>query len=408
MSIEKFIALRYLTTRRKPFFVSFLIYISVIGIALGVFSIVFILGIMKGFQRDFQSKILGFTSPLTVTFRQRLDPELTGKIKALPFVDNVYPMIEGEMVVKTQEGGVAGVRIRGIDPMTHPLFQRFDFFYGDEMDQRDLFSEKDELPGILVGEELASDLQVHPNFFDEVTLVFPLGDIGPTGEMVPSMRRFRVIGLFKTGFYEYDHKAVLIHYDEARKLFQDFIPPLLSVEMNDIYKADEVAQNIQSFLPPEIGEVKTWQEQNQKLFGALKLERMGMLILLSMIILLSAMTLFGLLSIVTTEKTKDMAILQAHGVTASKVLRIFLYKGGILGVLGAFLGILVAVILGVILYFYPIPLPPSYYVEFLPIELNVWHILSVAVMTHLVCLLAILYLSYRASKGSVIDLLRYE
>jgi lipoprotein-releasing system permease protein len=405
MAINRFIALRYLTTRQKPFFVSFLLWISVIGVALGTFALVFVLSIMKGFQQDFQQKILGFNAPITL--ESKVAPQQLAKsLQAISSITSISPVIEGEMIIKTEEGSVAGIKVRGIEAEDSPIFSQFDFFYGEEWDHKNLAHHNDQLPGVIIGQELAADLQIHPDFFDEITLTFPLGDVGPTGELMPRTRRFRVIGLFKTGFYEYDNKVALIDFRAARKLLGSLGHSTMAIGIDNIHHADQVASEIRR----EMGDVflSTWQEQHQKLFAALKLERLGMLILLSMIILLSAMTLFGLISIVTTEKAKDMAVLQVHGVTPASVRKIFLFQGGVLGVLGTFIGIVLALILEGLLYYYPIQLPPSYYVEFLPIAFSATFTIGVALLAPLVCLLAALYPAYQVAQRGVVEVLHYE
>ena len=408
MRLTTFIAFRYLSLRNKPFFVSFLIWISVIGIAVGTFALIFAMAIMNGFQQDFQSKILGFTAPLSITLDQTPKGEWLDRIRSHPRVTGVRPVISGELVIQTAEGGVVGAKLRGIQGHDHPMFAQFDFFYGEGWNEKDLPAGEDHLPGILLGLELATDLQVHPDFFDEVQLIFPLGDVGPTGELLPTVKRFRVIGIFQTGFYEYDHKGAFIDYREAEKIFQDYVPREVDIDIEDIYRAETVATELRALVPVSTVKIRTWQEQNKKLFGALKLERIGMVLLLSMIIFLSALTLLGLLSIVTTEKTKDVAVLRTLGVTVAEIRRVFLWEGGILGGVGTSVGVVLGIIATLILQVYPIRLPPSYYVEILPVNLDLWHVLLVTGFGPLVCLLAVFYPSWQAAKRQIVEILRYE
>ena len=216
MQPEWTIARRHLTSPLSPFSVKLLKWIGLIGVAIGVFSLVVVLSVMHGFEKKFEEKILGFQAHLTLTAPAEAEtqlPLLTDLTKKTGVV-TAESWLEGELVIQSSFGTAAGAKVRGLQEPVETM-RAVEQLHLPTPRQGRLHAEGKELPGIILGTELAASLEVHPDFKDEVKLVFPFGDVSPTGEILPRVRRFLVTGLFESGFYEYDHKYAFIDYAMA-------------------------------------------------------------------------------------------------------------------------------------------------------------------------------------------------
>lgn len=401
MPFEFTIARRYLSSRGKPLFVSFLLYISLLAVATGVFALIFVLSVMNGFENDFRQRILGFRSPITVSYpsgeeRNGPDPDDDEKIKKLdPRIKRTSFFVEGEAVVQSESGGTMGVRVRGL-PET-PREERFGKIYETApLENQHIF----------FGEELAATLHVHPDFEEKIRLIFPLGDVGPTGDLIPRIRSFSLTGIFRSGFYEFDSKYVLIPYEEALRLFGGEARSGIEIGLEPFDATDQIVKKIQKNFPSL--EVQSWQSQNPKLFAALKLEKLGMMLLLSALLLIASFNIFGLSSLVVMEKKKDMAILRSVGFTQKRLRRIFLSNAAGIGMLGTLMGGLLSLVVILTLKIYPLRLPATYYLQYLPILVNPAEVFAVLAGVPILSVLAAFYPAYQASKPSPVEVLRYE
>ena len=399
MKSEIFIARRYLSTKHKPLFSSFLLFICLLAVTTGVFALIFVLSVMNGFEHDFQKRILGFKAPIVVSSQSGED--LSARIKILSQMDShiqrVSAFIEGEAVIQSESGANLGIRIRGISEA--PTKERLGELYESEP-----FSAK----GILLGEELASSLRVHPDFFEKIRLIFPFGEIGPSGDFIPRVHSLTLSGVFRSGFYDYDSKYALVDYDEASRLFggegrtglEVWVEPFESVEV------------VKHVLEQKIGSsdivVQTWRDQNPKLFSAMKLEKIGMFLLLSMLLVIASFNIFGLTSLSVLDKAKDMAILRSVGLTAKKVRRIFLAEAAGIGLVGAFLGGTAGIVTSWLLQRYPIRLPSSYYLQHLPVRMDPKEVLFVMTLAPVLTALSAFYPAWQASRKQPVEVLRYE
>uniref|UniRef100_A0A832EIW7 Lipoprotein-releasing ABC transporter permease subunit n=1 Tax=Desulfacinum infernum TaxID=35837 RepID=A0A832EIW7_9BACT len=415
MHFELFVSLRYLLAKRRHAFISLITLISVAGVAVGVMALIVVLAVMNGFQHDLRDRILGVTSHAVIghfqgtfgTYREVLkDIEAEeGVAAATPFVLTQVMMNSGK--------AISGAILRGIDPESAPRVTRLEqsllqgtlpSLLGPPSEASP--SERPS-PGIIVGVELAARLGV--NVDDYVTLVSPTGQTTPAGR-VPKSQLFRVVGLFKSGMYEYDNTLAYVHVRDAQRLLGigDAVNGI-EVKVVDIYAAAQVAEKLQKKLGYPYW-VRDWMQMNHNLFSALKLEKVVMFIILTLIILVAAFNIVSSLIMMVMEKTKDIAILKAMGATTHKVRRIFVFEGLLIGVVGTFLGLAGGFGLCELLKRYQfIELPRDvYYISTLPVRMEPLDVVIIACAAVAICLAATFYPSKQAAKLHPAEALRYE
>ncbi len=398
MKFETFISRRFLSSHRKSFFLRFLLFISRFAVATGVFALIFVLAIMNGFENDFRRKVLSFHAPMVVTGEKGEGLiDWTDKLRQSDSrIRRVIPFVEGEAVAQSGSGGTVGVRVRGISET--PTKTRLGELYESES-----FTEK----GLLMGDELASTLRVHPDFSEEIKLIFPFGEMSPTGELLPTVRTLTLTGICHAGYYDYDSKSVVLSYEEAMRLFGDEGRKGLEVWIEPVDAAESVKKVLEKVLANR-GRVATWKDQNPKLFAAMKLEKIGMFLLLTALLLISSFNIFGLTSLAVMDKVKEMAVLRSIGLTARRVRKIFLLKAARIGVVGAAIGGGLGLLTVFLLQRYPVRLPTTYYLEHLPVHLDLQDVFLVLLLVPLLTVLAALYPAIQAAKPSPVEVLRYE
>lgn len=426
MSFESFIGLRYLKSKRKQTFISVITVISVTGIVVGVMALIIVLSVMTGFEEDLKEKILGVTSHVVVA-------EYGGTMSDSKIVEDTASGVRGvigatsftynQAMVSVPEtrygsGGVSGVVVRGVDPMTAGdvtvLPKRI--IDGDFDGLKISFgNEEGKLPGLLIGRELA--LSVGARVGDELNIISPSGTTtGISG--VPHMAKFQVVGIFQFGMYEYDSSLAFMSVENSQKFFQ-MGNQVTGVELKveDIYKAEEIAEELTNILSSPYY-TRTWMDMNRNLFSALKLEKTAMFIILSLIIIVAALNIISTLIMVVMEKGKDIAILKSLGATQKSIMKIFMLEGIVIGffgtLLGTFLGVLVAVNLGDIVssiedkFDFKVLPPEVYYLDRLPSEVDPIAVVLIAGVSLGISFLATIYPSWQASKHNPVDGLRYE
>jgi lipoprotein-releasing system permease protein len=416
MRYEWFIGLRYLKAKRKQTFISIITIISIVGVAVGVMTLIVVLAVMSGFEKTLKEKILGTQAHLVVlkANQQGMDhyeeilkqvQDVKGVVSAAPFIFN--------QVMLSSESSVSGVVIKGIDP--DRVGEVTELAHNMKAGRlQDLKGESDS-PGIILGAELAKHLGVTLN--DAIQVVSPLGTMTPMG-MMPKMKRFRAIGIFYSGMYEYDNTMAYISLESAQKFFgMGARVTGIEIKTNDIYKVKEIGKEIRQKLGFPFW-TKDWMEMNRNLFSALKLEKIAMFIILVLIVLVAALNIISTLIMVVMEKNKDIAILKSMGTPSKGILRIFIIEGGIIGVvgtaLGTILGLGIALNLDKIVGFlenrfgFKIFSPDIYYIEKFPSQVNPMDVGLIIMTAILISLLATLYPSWRASKLDPAEALRYE
>jgi lipoprotein-releasing system permease protein len=418
MRYEWFIGLRYLKAKRKQTFISIITIISIVGVMVGVLALIVVLAVMSGFEKTLKEKILGTQAHLVLlkASQEGMDhyeealkkvQEVKGVVSAAPFIFN--------QVMLSSESNVSGGVIKGIDPDREGKVTELarNMKSGRLQDLKKVGGS--DLPGIILGAELAKSLGVSLN--DAIQVISPLGTITPMG-MMPKMKRFRVEGIFYSGMYEFDSTFAYISIESAQRFFNmDSRVTGLEIKTNDIYKVKKIGKEIRQKLGFPFW-TKDWMEMNRNLFSALKLEKIIMFIILVLIVLVAAFNIISTLIMVVMEKSKDIAILKSMGAPSKGILRIFVIEGGVIGVVGTVLGTIVG--LGMAfnldklveflenLFGFKILSPEIYYIEKFPSQVNPMDVALIIITAILISLLATLYPAWRASKFDPAEALRYE
>ena len=409
MSFEFFVARRYLFSHRKQAFIYVISLMSIIGVALGVAALVVVLGVYNGLTTDMRDKILGANahgivlSYIPDAFGK--NPGLRDEILRTPGVTGATPFIYTEVMLSSGDG-VKGLMLRGVDPRTAPGV--LSMLKAIKKGSINGLETGDGTPGIIIGEELAKHIGL--GMGSRVNLLSPSGEKTTAG-FQPRIRPFEVAGIFKTGMYEYDSSLAFVTLDAARELL-GLDPGFLSgieITVDDVYRADEITKE----LTDNIGNpfyARSWMDMNANLFAALKLEKIGMFILLIMVVLIGSFSIVATLVMLVMEKTRDIAVMMSMGATRKMIRRIFMYQGTMIGFVGTMLGYALGLTVGYLLKRYQfIKLPENVYtLDHLPIIITVPDVLIIGGAAMLLCFLSTLYPARQASRLKPADALRYE
>lgn len=409
MSFELFVALRYLFSRQKQTFIYIISLMSIAGVALGVGALVIVLGVYNGMTTDIREKILGANAHGIVmsSIPAALDDheELLEKVRQSPGVTGATPFLYTEVMLSSPHG-VKGLVLRGIDPKSAPdVLQILSHLV--EGSALSLETQTDP-PGLIIGQELAKRLGL--GLYSRVNLLTASGQKTTTG-FSPRIRPFMVVGVFKTGMYEYDSSLGFVSLGAAQDVLGLPAGRITGIELtvSDVYKADSIADK----LTKELGSpyyVRHWMEMNANLFAALQLEKVGMFILLTMVVLIGSFSIVTTLIMMVMEKTRDIAILMSMGATRGMIRRIFMLQGTIIGAIGTAFGYVLGISLALLLKRYQfIKLPQGVYtLDHLPVILTWSDCLIVGGAAMLLCFLATIYPARQAASLEPADALRYE
>ncbi len=406
MAFELFIAGKYLKAKRKEGFISLITFLSVAGVTVGVMALVVVIAVMSGAETDFRKRILGLEPHILVmNYSGKFNnySDILSNITAKNQIHGASPILFAQAMIRTKHS-FSGVMVRGIDPESgFSLVKGF----GPEKLNKLLTSglNDKELPGIILGRELANSIGVIKG--DKIILMSPNGFISPVGH-IPSMKRFIVKETFDSGMYEYDSALAYIHLNQAQKLAgaKDKISAI-GIWLDDVFNVKPVKDELSGILSYPFY-LRDWMEINKSLFSALKLEKTAMFIILTLIILVAAFNIASALIMMVMEKTKDIAVLKAMGATNKTIRKIFIIKGMIIGLVGTIIGTLSGVLICFFLKKYDfIQLPDAYPFSTLPVQLESFDVMLIAVSAIFICFLSTLYPSYKASKMDPVEALRY-
>ncbi len=402
---ERFIAYRYMRVRAQEIFIKLITWLSVGGVAIGVMALIVVLSVMGGFENDLRGKILGANPHVKVT-AQEGDlfgaEELAKKAAAVEGVASARPYVEKKMMISTKKRA-RGILLRGVEPGESGLDAIDSALARASIVQ----SGEGEPPGILVGDELARNMGLLRG--DRVRVFSPGGSATVAG-FVPRFRVYRVAGTFVTGMYEYDSNWAVIDLGEAR----DFLRmgegvSGVDVRLNDPSEPAVAAAQIRG-LAGEKNLVRDWTQMNSSLFGAMKLEKIAMFVILGLIIVVAAFNIASTLIMVVMDKTREIGILKSMGADRNGILKIFMLKGTMIGAIGTAIG----VALGLALCFLIketniLGLPVDvFYVSTVPVEIKASTVVLIAASSVLICLLATLYPAWQASRLDPVETIRYE
>ncbi len=410
MFYEFFIGFRYLLSRKHNALLSMITVISMGGVALGVTALTVVLSVVSGFEEDFQKKILGNNSPL-ILFKLSGSmthyKELVETLEKIDFVKAASPFLYSEVLLHSDSGRSAGVVIYGIDPdkISQVTSLSRDMTDGElsKLNRR-----KGELPGIVVGYQIAEhNLYLFPGA--TVDIVSPSGELTPFG-FGPKVRRFEVVGIFKSGLYEYDAKSSYINLEDAQRFFgRPSEVSGIQINVKELSKAREVAKNIQATLGQGYY-VRHWMELNEDLFNAFKLEKTTFFVVLTMIVLVASFNIVGTLTLLVLTKGREISILKAMGATKGSIAKIFMVSGTLIGLCGIFVGVGLGYSLCVLLKKYiRFPLNADVYqIDTLPVQMHMGEFLLVGFCALAISFLATLYPALRAASLDPVEGLRYE
>ena len=427
---EIYIGLRYLRAKRRQRTISLNTFVSVAGITLGVAALIGTLGIMTGFKEDLQAKILGTTSHIVVQDRTKDGmagyDALVGQVETVPHVVAATPFVLRQVLL-TSQSGVQGIVLRGIDPakevrvtelgknikagrlsdltMSAPA-PAADKAVADTTTNPDPKTPVTSAhPGIVLGKELS--LRLGAFVGDNVNVVSPVGPVSAIG-MVPKIRVFTVVAVFESGMFEYDSSLAYIGLEESQKFFNmTHAVTGIEVKVDEIFQAAEIARDIER----EIGFpywARDWMQLNRNLFSALKLEKTMMFLLLVLITLVASFNIVSTLTMIVTEKQREIAILKAMGATRQAIMRIFMLNGLIIGLTGTVIGIPLGYTFLWLIENYWTFDQTVYYISHIPVHVQAVDVVLVSVSAILISFAATLYPSYQAAKLDPAAALRYE
>lgn len=403
--------------KRKSTFISIITFISTAGVTLGVMALIVVLAVMTGFEHDLKEKILGTNAHVVVIrngapmedYQQTMEQlkGMKGVVSATPFIYNQVMLSSGK--------NVSGVVLRGIDVQSDRLVTRLSssIVEGnmDSLDPKD----KDALPGLLVGKELARHLHLFVG--DKINVISPMGNITPLG-MMPKLKPFRVTGIFNTGMFEYDSTLAYVSLEQAQSFF-DLGDTVTGIQLKaeDVYHTNELARTINRTLGPNYY-ARDWMQMNHNILFALKTEKVVMFIILTLIVLVAAFGIASTLFMVVMEKTRDIAILKSMGATGASIMKIFVLEGLIIGVIGTVLGVISGLLIALNLEpiinvvqkvtgqnFFS---KDIYYLDHFPSQIIPADVVLISVTAIFISFIATLYPSWQASRMLPAEAIRYE
>lgn len=407
---EAFIARRYLKAKRKQSFISIITVLSIAGVAVGVMALVVVIAVMTGAELDFRKRILGFQSHITVMRSGGRFSDhgfVSDVVRKIDGVKEVSPYVSSQVLLRSAYG-VSGASVRGIHPdVSAKVIEGYDAQTLKETLKKPQTLSPDDIfvPPIILGKDLAMNMGVDEG--DIIYLISPKGMISPVGP-VPSMRKFKVAGLFKSGMYEYDGFFAYLHIDDASKALRmgDTVSGL-DVWVDDIYNVEKMRTEILGATGLSYW-ARDWIQMNASLFAALKLEKIAMFVILTLIVLVAAFNIASTLIMMVMEKTKDVAVLKTMGATDRSIQKIFVFQGTVIGLTGTILGTTLGVVICFILERWEfIKLPEVYAFAKLPVQLEFTDVFVIAGSALVICFLATLYPAYQATKIDPVEAIRY-
>ena len=462
LDFRTLVAARHLRAKKSGFLAA-ISFLSILAVSVSSCALTTTLSVMGGFRQDLKRKILGNNAHIVIDLpegRLQQHERLASQIRRFDGVRGVSPYVSGEVMISSASN-LAGAVLRGID-LTHvgevselprimrvgsldylaapeklkelpanqlglnvspPKSARADSESAVKPGKRARLTDEIEdalrrteppprvntappLPGIVVGQELARSLRLYLG--DEVNVVTPLGELGPTGPM-PKSRPFRVAGIFYSGMYEYDMKFAYVTLASAQR-FLNVADTATGIEITvrEPDRAQEIAAGIAKSVPKQL-RVRPWQELNRNLFGALALEKLAMFIALGIAILVASFCIIGTLTLMVQEKGREVAVLKAMGAADRAIVAIFVLEGTMIGVLGSGLGLGFGYAMCFAAEHFGVRLNPEvYYIDKLPVHIDSTEFFTVAIAATLVSLLVTIYPAKLASRLRPVDGLRYE
>ncbi len=430
---ELFIGFRYLKAKKNQAFISFNTLLSIFIVFIGVFILILVISVMNGFQAQIKDKILDVDSHITVS---RLHSEIRGdsienykpvveKIQKIKGIKSVNPYIQGQGLLR-HKTYINPVLIRGTgDKGNIPSDVKKFITQGSEN-----FAIK---TGVFIGEEMAINRKISAG--ESLELIVPKGKLTAYEGVLPGIGNYQVLGFFKTGYYDFDTKMIIMSLPDSQELFDvgDRITNI-AVKVNDIYSLDNISSKIQSSVGFSFMTM-TAEEKNHNLFYALRLEKLIMTIILFLIILSAGITIMGTLVMVVMEKRKAIGILKAMGAGTNSIMAIFVLEGFFIGLIGSMLGVFTGIAASLNLesiirwvensinfiisfiykifelgYYNKITIVPThvYYIDVLPTQINPEFVVLISIFAVFLSTAAAIFPAWHASRLKPVEIIRYE
>ena len=411
-SYPVFIGLRYVMSRRRNRFISFISLISVLSIALGVIVLTTVLSVVSGFERVLTEHLIGMEAEATVIgYGDSLEDwsSVAEQAQLHPGIVSAAPYVESEGMV-TFDQQVKGVLVRGILPEAEPRVS----FLPEKLTAGELGELAPGEFGVILGSDLMDILQA--DLGDRVTLVSPSAMITPAG-IIPRTKRFTVVGVYDTDMYEFDSVMVFVHLDDAARLFRRGSPDGLRLKTIDVMQAPRISREAFRDIPGRYA-VIDWTQRHVNYFHSIQMTKKMMFVILVLIIAVATFNIISTLMMMVTDKQGDIAVLRTMGVTPKGIMKIFIIQGATLGMAGTLLGVAGGVTLAGnidsiaagIEHFLQVKLlsPDVYFISRVPSDLHGMDISITAAAAFSFAVLATLYPAWRAAQTRPAEALRYE
>ena len=413
MQYELLVGLRYTRAERRNHFISFISLTSMLGIALGVAALIVVLSVMNGFQKEVRARILSVVSHVQITGAENrlADWQTVARESAAhPQVAAAAPFVNAQGML-VFGAGVRGAVVRGIVPELEQKVAEI----GLHMIVGKLESLAPGEFGIVLGSELARALGARAE--DKVTLIAPQGLVTPAG-ILPRLKQFTVVGIFDVGMFEYDSGLALIHLEDAQKLYgMGNSASGVRLKLHDLFQAREVTHDLMERLRGDLY-ISDWTRSHANYFRAVQIEKTMMFIILLLIVAVAAFNIVSTLVMAVTDKQPDIAILRTLGASPGGIMKIFIVQGALIGAIGTLIGvasgIALALNIDVVVPFLERLLNVQflsrevYYITDLPSDLHMSDVVTIALVSLALALLATLYPSWRAARVNPAEALRYE
>jgi len=410
---ELLVGLRYTRAKRRNHFISFISLTSMLGIALGVAALIVVLSVMNGFQKEVRARILGVVSHVQITGADNrlADWETVAREAAAhPQVAAAAPFVNAQGMLLLG-ASVRGAVVRGIVPQLEQKVAEI----GLHMRAGKLESLVPGEFGIVLGSELARALGARDG--DKVTLIAPQGLVTPAG-ILPRLKQFTLVGIFEVGMFEYDSGLALIHLEDAQKLYgMGDRASGVRLKLHDLFQSREVTRDLMTRLRGDLY-ISDWTRSHANYFRAVQIEKTMMFIILLLIVAVAAFNIVSTLVMAVTDKQPDIAILRTLGASPGGIMKIFIVQGALIGVIGTLIGVAGGIVLAlnidVVVPFLERLLNVQflsrevYYITDLPSDLQKSDVVSIALVSLVLSLLATLYPSWRAARVNPAEALRYE
>ena len=411
--VPVYVGLRYSLAREHSFFVSFITWVSLLGVALGVLALITVLSVMNGFGTELRSRLLSLSAHATLTAGGAAIADWRPKILALqgaPGLTGAAPFLDTDAML-SRAPSMSGAIVRGIDPALEAKVSTI----AGAMREGKLSDLEPGTNRIILGRMLAYQLQA--GIGDAITVMAP-GGSAAGGGIVPRMQQFEVVGIFEVGLQEHDSVLALVNLRDAQAFRGLSGPTGIRLKFSDVLKAPELARNAAARLPPGFS-LRDWTQENEAYFRAVRIEKTMMGLILMLIVAVAVFNIVATLVMVVSDKRTDIAILRTLGMSPRGVLAVFITQGLLIGWIGTAIGVVLGLELALhvdvvvpflehTLGFHIMDDPDVYYISGLPSEPHAGDVIRIALAAMFLTFIATIYPAWQASKTQPAEALRYE